>query len=396
MLPAGAIEPIPYALSVYAAFIAFRYYKTFHALFGAFFISTSIVIDVLVFTILIWGLHIQFNAPPAFYLKTSVPFFGFIIALRSLRFQAKWVLLTGSLLALSWAVLSYLAAYPITGYGNGLITWDYREYMQSLSVNPAVEIEKITAIIVTTIILALSVLKSRMVLIRATKDGAAAKDLSLFFDKEVVSRITQSENKPGSGYGEIRDAAILFVDLRNFTKNSTTMTPNDVLALLGEYQSLIVPIIQKHGGVIDKFLGDGIMASFGAAIPSKTYTADCLDAVSAIHEAVLQWRAQRVKNAAYAPLVGMAASHGKVVFGVIGSADRLEFTVIGDAVNLAAKLEKHTKAEMVSALTTLSMMESALSQGHKPAGHYTTLKDRCVEGIKQPLDIVTLFPQETA
>ena len=71
-----------------------------------------------------------------------------------------------------------------------------------------------------------------------------------------------------AGTGKTRDAAILMVDIRGFTHLATIVEPDDLVCLLADYQSRIVPIIQHHGGAIDKFMGDGIMATFGAAVSS--------------------------------------------------------------------------------------------------------------------------------
>nr|WP_277396050.1 adenylate/guanylate cyclase domain-containing protein [Legionella anisa] len=83
--------------------------------------------------------------------------------------------------------------------------------------------------------------------------------------------------------------------MRGFTKASKTLSPSDLIRLLGEYQRLLVPIIQKHNGTIDKFMGDGIMASFGAVTPSDTYAADALRAVDEILSILPVWNETRKK-----------------------------------------------------------------------------------------------------
>src|SRR5262249_11206246 len=155
-----------------------------------------------------------------------------------------------------------------------------------------------------------------------------------------------------AGQGPRRDAAILSIDLRGFTKLSAGLPADELIALLGEYHACLVPIIQRHNGSIDKYLGDGILASFGAVSPSATYAADLCRAVEAMTEGGRKWREAREAAGKSAPRIGIAAAVGEVVFGTIGHESRLEYTVIGDVVNLAAKLEKHTKREAVQALTT--------------------------------------------
>ena len=115
-------------------------------------------------------------------------------------------------------------------------------------------------------------------------------------------------------------------------------------------------------------MGDGILASFGATRPSATYAADAL---RALEDAARGDRgagpAERRAAGLPAPRVGAAVATGPVMFGTIGDHSRLEYTVIGDPVNLAAKLEKHTKAERVRALCPDAAYRLALAQGYRPA-----------------------------
>jgi len=127
----------------------------------------------------------------------------------------------------------------------------------------------------------------------------------------------------------------------------------ELIALLGEYQGLLLPILKAHGGSIDKFMGDGILASFGAVSPDPAFAAQALRAVDAI------WTAAGLP----APDVGAGLTSGEVVFGIIGHGRRLEYTLIGDAVNLAAKLEKHNKVEHSRGLTTRTTYQLARAQG---------------------------------
>ncbi|WP_269570333.1 adenylate/guanylate cyclase domain-containing protein [Legionella tunisiensis] len=112
----------------------------------------------------------------------------------------------------------------------------------------------------------------------------------------MVEKITHSELSLEAGYGEIRRAATMFTDMRGFTKASKLLSPSELVCLLGDYQRLLLPIIQKYNGTIDKFMGDGIMASFGAVTPSDTYAADALRTVDDILVAIATWNESQRKK----------------------------------------------------------------------------------------------------
>jgi len=179
-------------------------------------------------------------------------------------------------------------------------------------------------------------------------------------------------------------------DLRGFTPLTEQLSPKEVMTLLSEYQSRVVAAITAEGGSIDKFMGDGILASFGASAPNDQPAAQAMRAVEAILEETYQWQRWRKTAGLPAPAVGLALTTGTVMFGAIGDATRLEYTVIGDPVNLVAKLEKHTKEERVRALCPLSTYEEALEQGFQPNGEPEQRHDRQVEGAPGELDLVVL------
>ena len=168
------------------------------------------------------------------------------------------------------------------------------------------------------------------------------------------------------------------------------LSADDIFKIIADYQSRLVPIIQKHGGSIDKFLGDGIMATFGAAVPTDTYAADAVRAVLELQQAVADWNALRSKAGERALNVGMSLAAGPVIFGAVGDQSRLEYTVIGDAVNLAAKLEKHTKVEAVQALASSHVLNLAHGQGLEAEHVFESRKQVNVAGVSGPMDVVVL------
>jgi adenylate cyclase len=346
-------------------------------------------VDIALLLTLIWSFHIQYLQPPSFVLKAPTFVYLFIfIALRALRFEGRYVLLAGAAAALGWLWLVHLAiAADALDAG---ITRDYVLYLTSNRVLIGAEVDKVLSLTAFTLVLAVAITRARTLLVRSVAEGTAARDLSRFFGPEIARQITGSERRIAAGHGEPREAAILNLDLRGFTRLAQTVSPDQAIALLAEYQGRMVPIIQAHGGSIDKFLGDGILATFGAAVPSDSHAADALRAVDAIMADVEAWNAQRVAEA-QAPLrVGASVATGSIIFGAVGDETRLEYTVIGEAVNLSAKLEKATKDEGVRALATAETFALARAQGYAPPDNREMRAGRTVDGVDGAVDLVVL------
>jgi adenylate cyclase len=168
------------------------------------------------------------------------------------------------------------------------------------------------------------------------------------------------------------------------------MAPDEVVSLLQDYHARLCPIIQAHGGAIDKFLGDGILASYGAVARSDTHAADALRAIAALLAASATWSEER-RIAGLVPVaIGMAAASGSVLFGVVGDGARLEYTVIGDAVNLATKLEAHNKVQGSRALTDATTFALAQQQGYAAGTVQGRFAAVAIPGVAEPIELVAL------
>jgi adenylate cyclase len=387
-------QPVPYALAGYFLFTLLRLGLAHRIRLPDWFLYMSIVVDMLLLYSLIWSFHLQYEEPASFYLKAPTLLYVFIfIVLRALRFEARFVVAAGVAAALGWLALVGYAI--LADPRDNMITRDYVEYMTSNSVLLGAEFDKVISILVVTAILGMAIVRGRRLLERSVAESTAAEDLSRFFSPEVAQHIVHAESI-NIGAGEARDAAILNLDLRGFTRLARDHPPDEVMRLLADYQAEMVPVIRRHGGSIDKFLGDGIMATFGASLARESHAADAMACVDALVAAARRWEARMAAEGRPVRRVNAALTTGRILFGAVGEKDRLEYTVIGDAVNLSAKLEKHNGKLGTRALTTRQAHDLARAQGYVPAAAARRIDGATVEGVSEPLDLVVLAEDAAA
>lgn len=139
--------------------------------------------------------------------------------------------------------------------------------------------------------------------------------------------------------GETREITVLFVDIRGFTALSEELTAEELVALMNRYFELVVGCIRTHGGHVNKFIGDGLMALFGAPETNGRHPEDAVRAALAITRALEAFNREQVADGAPELAIGIGIATGRVVIGNVGSRDRLEYTAMGNTVNLASRIE---------------------------------------------------------
>jgi adenylate cyclase len=132
---------------------------------------------------------------------------------------------------------------------------------------------------------------------------------------------------------------VLFSDIRNFTTHSEGLGPQGTVAMLNEYFTLMVDVIQREGGMLDKFIGDAIMAGFGVPVPHEDDCDRAVRAAIAMIAELRRWNQQRASEGRASIDIGIGLNTDSIVSGNIGSKKRMDYTMIGDGVNLASRLE---------------------------------------------------------
>ncbi len=171
-----------------------------------------------------------------------------------------------------------------------------------------------------------------------------------YVPQELIDRFFQ--NPESMLVGENRTLAVLFSDIRSFTTISESMAPDDLVHSLNRYFNVMVDIIMARNGIIDKYIGDAIMAFFGAPVKHDDDALNSLVSAFEMIEALHEFNAQQIALGKPEFKIGIGINYGLVTVGNIGSEKKMDYTVIGDMVNLASRLEGLTKpyhAELVFA-----------------------------------------------
>jgi adenylate cyclase len=172
---------------------------------------------------------------------------------------------------------------------------------------------------------------------KTQKDLLAREQLSRLLPIELVDQVMEGKVNIQRG-GDLRDATVLFADIRGFTQLSESARPTDVVSMLNEYFEVMVEVVFKHGGTLDKFIGDALMAVWGAPIAIEDHVGKAVRAAIEMQEAVRLLNLERSARGDMALAIGIGVNTGEMVAGYMGSTRAMAFTVIGDTVNTASRL----------------------------------------------------------
>ena len=244
------------------------------------------------------------------------------IVLSALRLNFKLSLFTGAVAAIEYVLVSnfYLSpAYPL------------RPIQMSIGVN----------LLVLGIITALVAAEIRKRIVQANNITEERNNIVRMFGRHVSPAVVNEILARGADVrSEKKSVCVMFLDIRNFTSFAEKRTPEEVVYYLEHLFDFMIEIVNRNHGIINKFLGDGFMAVFGAPISDGH---DCSNAVNAAKQILMRLKIEVAQGNIPPTTVGLGLHAGDAVRGSIGSALRKEYTVIGDVVNLAARIEKLNK-----------------------------------------------------
>jgi len=187
---------------------------------------------------------------------------------------------------------------------------------------------------------------------RVADERLRRERLQRYFSPQVAAQL-EEPSAIGTA-GQTHEVTILFCDLRDFTPICEALPAPAVVALLNGFFERMVDVLFAHGGTLDKYLGDGLMAYFGAPVAQADHAQRAVQCAIAMRAALAALNIQRAADDASPLRMGVGIHTGAVVLGDIGAARRRDYTVVGDAVNVAARLQELTKTEGVDVLISES------------------------------------------
>ncbi len=306
-------------------------------------------------------------------LNTPVALLVFVfLATAAVRHRPLLILYTGGLFIATWAAIWL---------------WDFQAGSGAwLPGTWTADIAWLAAVGLVSYALFVAVTRARRTAVTAIAEAHLRESLSHYFSPQVVDEIAQSGNAARSFRPQ--KAAILFVDLRGFTSLAERMPADKVAAFLNEYRRRIADPIAHHHGIIDKFIGDGAMAIFGVPEPRDDDARNAVLAGVALVSVIDAWRSERLAEGLPPVEVGIGIHYGDVIAGALGDEHRLEYTVVGDAVNTAARIERLAADLGTPLLVSADVLAVApsLQQGLKLAEPVTHL----LRGRSQPIQLYQL------
>jgi adenylate cyclase len=200
-------------------------------------------------------------------------------------------------------------------------------------------------------VLVLAAKRRRDLLTRAVDETARRAEYQRYLPPPVADLVARGEiDRLRRGWRA--EAAMLMVDIRGFTGLSETLDPAALGRFVTAYRRRLGEVVEAHGGMVDKFVGDGAVVLFGVPQPRATAAADALACARALVAALAEIEGRPLRLA-------IGAHWGEVIVGAVGDEARLEFTALGDAVNVAARLEEVAKAEDVPVVASAPLLAAA-------------------------------------
>ena len=329
----------------------------------------------------------------------SFLFLGVFLVGMALSYKPALVISTGIAVVTAWSV-GYLwvvnlpesvefSSRDVLGLGLG-IEEVLARYLDPNAVALTRLSTQIVFLVLVTTILALAVWRSRRLVHRQVAAESQRTALARYFSPNIAREL--ATRNPSEDRTSVQQVAVLFADMVGFTAISERLQPNDLIDLLREFHGRLARAAFAHNGTVDKYIGDAIMVHFGTPYPKEDDPVRALACASEMITELNRWNSERTGAGEEAIHIGIGIHYGEVVVGNIGDAQRLEYAVLGDTVNVASRLEQQSRQAGASIIVSDEVISAVHAQGVDPAELLPDLRREdtlSVRGRQQPIGVWT-------
>ena len=291
-------------------------------------------------------------------------YFFIILAVATLAYSWRTVWAIGTWVAALWAIgvilvslfgheipkLTEAAVFAFAGYG--FVTSE----LDPNGIQLGNRVQEIVVFVIVAGILAVKGWRSNNLLMQQANIAEERANLSRYFPSSLVDQLASSDHDIGAVRNQ--DVAVLFTDIVGFTKYAEQQAPEKVMNLLRDYHAIVEKAIFDNSGTLEKYLGDGVMATFGTPKTSPDDAKNAVRAAQQMMQAMEEYNRKRLENGEQEIKVSIGVHFGPVILGDIGPPRRLEFAVLGDTVNVASRLESATREVGCQCIISDEVMKS--------------------------------------
>ncbi len=325
-------------------------------------------------------------------------YFFIILAAGTLAYSWRTVVAIGSWTALVWTagwLIAWWVSAPIPGLSERVAQAlsgypDVAELLDPNSFMPSQRVQQVVVFVMVAVTLGVSMRRLNQLLLTNAGLERERANLSRYFSPNVVDQLSQNDEPLKQVRKE--NIAVLFIDIVGFTKYAAGRDPYEVIEVLRGFHARMETEVFRHHGTLDKYLGDGLMATFGTPVPTPLDATNAVACARDMVHVVDRWNVERKRQGEPEIQVGIGVHYGSVVLGDIG-ANRLEFAVIGDAVNVAAKLEALTREYAARAVLSDEVRAKLTEEGQNLPDlmrGFAKRENQVVRGVEKPMDVWVL------
>jgi adenylate cyclase len=322
-----------------------------------------------------------------------------------------YVILAGATLAYSWrtiiavgvwtSVIWILGLVGIIFFGRtdpqltrdiGEATANYPRMLDAIdpnSVIAGIRVQEVVVFLIVAAILALNGWRNNQWMMKQAASERERENLARYFPPNIVDELADQDHPFDSI--RLQPVAVLFADIVGFTRMAEQGNPEKVVELLRKYHKLLETAVFENHGTLDKFLGDGIMATFGSPVIGPQDAANALQCVRDMVETIDRWNVERIENGEAPVILSIGVHYGDVILGDIGSERRLEFATLGDTVNVAARLEELTRSLGTQVIVSDELIEAnkicVAGNDNYLLDNYTNVGPKILKGRESKIDV---------